>query len=67
MNKVLNVRFPEVTKLKINDLAKSIELSDSPVARAALSIGLKKLNEMASFNVDETKEFIRIENIKAQL
>lgn len=65
--KPLNIRFPDVAKLKINDLATAIDVSDSPVARAALSIGLKKLNEMASHNIDETKEFIRIENIKAQL
>lgn len=65
--KPLNIRFPDTTKLKVNDIATVINISDSSVARAALSYGLKRLAEMASHNVDETKEFIRIENIKAQL
>ena len=65
--KPLNIRFPDTAELKIKDVSDITDLNNSAIARAALNIGLRKLVEMSVLNVDETKEFIRIENIKAQL
>ena len=65
--KPLNIRFPDTTELKIKDVSDITDLNNSAIARAALNIGLRKLVEMSVLNIDETKEFIRIENIKAQL
>ena len=63
----LQVRFPETAKLKINSLADCIGVSDSVMARAALSYGLKKLNEMACLAPRDARKFVLIEEAKSKI
>ena len=65
--KKLNVRFPDAVKLKINDLSDVVEVSDSVIARAAVTIGLQLLVTMAAKDHVKTKEYIRVQSIKSQL
>ena len=60
----LNVRFPDTVKLKINDIGDAVDLFDSAVARAAMTLGLQKLQGLACINPEEAKSLIISENAK---
>jgi hypothetical protein len=60
----LNVRFPDTVKTKINDVGEVVDLFDSAVARAAMTLGLQKLQGLACINPDEAKSLIMSENAK---
>ena len=64
--KQLNVRFSEAQKLKLSDIASTLNMSDSEVARAALYIGLNEITSIASKNTDRGIEFTSLNAIKAK-
>lgn len=64
--KQLNVRFGEAQRLKLSDIASTLNMSDSDVARAALYIGLNEITSMASKNTDRGIEFASLNAIKAK-
>lgn len=64
--KPLDVRFSEVTKLKISDLGDSLDLFKSDIARAAMAIGLEKLQALAARDAKEAKSQVSIYNLKSK-
>lgn len=60
----LNVRFPDVANLKINDIGEALDLFNSDVARAALFLGLEKLQHLAARDKQEAINLVVAENIK---
>ena len=64
--KQLNVRFSEAQRLKLSDIASTLNMSDSEVARAALYIGLNEITSIASKNTDRGIEFTSLNAIKAK-
>ena len=64
--KQLNVRFGEAQRLKLSDIASTLGMSESDVARSALYIGLNEITSMASINTDRGIEFTSLNAIKAK-
>jgi hypothetical protein len=64
--KPLNVRFPDTAKLKINDIGKSLDLFNSDVARAALMIGLEKIQALGSRDKQEAVNLVISQNLKCK-
>jgi hypothetical protein len=62
----LNVRFPDTTKLKINDISDALGLFDSAVARAALMIGLEKIQALGSRDKQEAINLVISQNLKCK-
>ena len=64
--KPLNVRFPETAKLKINDIGEALDLFNSDVARAALMIGLEKIQALGSRDKQEAINLVISQNLKCK-
>ena len=64
--KQLNVRFGDAQRLKLSDIASTLNMSESDVARAALYIGLNEITSIASKNTDRGIEFTSLNAIKAK-
>ena len=64
--KPLDVRFSDLTKLKISDLGDSLDLFKSDVARAAMAIGLEKLQALAARDAKEAKSQVSIYNLRSK-
>jgi len=64
--KQLGVRFSDSAELQIKDLAESLGLSGSEVARAALSIGVQKLKLIGSNDVESAQSLVLMEDLKAK-
>jgi len=64
--KPLNVRFPDTTKLKINDIGEALDLFNSDVARAALMIGLEKIQALGSRDKQEAINLVISQNLKCK-
>ena len=64
--KQLNVRFSETQRLKLSDIATTLNMSDSDIARAALYIGLNEITSMASKDTDRGIEFASLNAVKAK-
>ncbi len=64
--KQINVRFGEAQRLKLSDMASTLGMSESDVARAALYIGLNEITSMASINTDRGIEFASLNAVKAK-
>lgn len=62
--KPLNVRFPDVANLKINDIGEALDLFNSDIARAALFLGLEKLQHLSARDKKEAINLVVAENIK---
>jgi len=62
----LNVRFPDTTKLKINDIGEALDLFNSDVARAALMIGLEKIQALGSRDKQEAINLVISKNLKCK-
>jgi hypothetical protein len=62
----LNVRFPDTTKLKINDIGEALDLFNSDVARAALMIGLEKIQALGSRDKQEAINLVISQNLKCK-
>ena len=56
----LNVRFSDETKDYISNTAVSFDLFDSHVARAALNLGLKYINEEADKSDSDSAKIYRL-------
>jgi hypothetical protein len=64
--KPLNVRFPDTAKLKINDIGEALDLFNSDVARAALMIGLEKIQALGSRDKQEAINLVISKNLKCK-
>jgi hypothetical protein len=64
--KVLNVRFSEDQRLKIDALAEVIGIDFSKVARAAMRLGMAQLLTVSSADMHEVKELIKINDALAK-
>lgn len=64
--KQLNVRFSETQRLKLSDIAATLNMNDSDIARAALYIGLNEITSIASKDTDRGIEFASLNAIKAK-
>ena len=64
--KVLNVRFSEAQKLKIEDTAEVVKLDFSKVARAAMLLGMQQILTLASNDLDKAKDLVLINNARAK-
>jgi hypothetical protein len=64
--KQLNVRFSETQRLKLSDIATTLNMNDSDIARAALYIGLNEITSMASKDTDRGIEFASLNAVKAK-
>lgn len=64
--KMLNVRFSEAQQLKVDDIAKTLGMSNSDISRAALYIGLNEIASIASKNTDRGIEFASLNAVKAK-
>ena len=62
----LNVRFSDQQKRKISDLSDCLDLFSSDVARAAMAIGLEKLQALAARDAKEAKNQVSIYNLKSK-
>lgn len=64
--KMLNVRFGDSQVLKVDDIASTLGMSNSDIARAALYIGLNEINAIASKDKDRGIEFASLNAVKAK-
>ena len=64
--KQLNVRFSDTQALKVDDISKLLNMSNSDIARAALYIGLNEINAIASKDTDRGIEFASLNAVKAK-
>lgn len=64
--KQLNVRFSDTQRLKLSDIATTLNMNDSDIARAALYIGLNEITSMASKDTDRGIEFASLNAVKAK-
>lgn len=64
--KQIGVRFSDSTKLNIDDLASSIGVDASVLARAAMKIGLDKLKAVSSKNIEQGQQLALMEDLKAR-
>jgi len=62
----INVRFGDTQKLKLDDIANSLGMGYSEVARAAMYIGLKEIIALAANDVDRGIEFTSLNAVKAK-
>ena len=62
----LNVRFPDTAKLKINDIGEALDLFNSDIARAALMIGLEKIQSLGSRDKQEAINLVIGQNLKCK-
>lgn len=64
--KMLNVRFSEVQKLKIDDVAEVVDIDFSKVARAAMRLGMQQILILASADIDKAKDLILINDARSK-
>lgn len=64
--KMLNVRFSEAQQLVIDDVASTLNMTNSDIARAALYIGLNEIKAIASKDTDRGIEFASLNAVKAK-
>ena len=64
--KMLNVRFSESQHLAVDDIANTLNMSNSDIARAALYIGLNEIKAIASKDTDRGIEFASLNAVKAK-
>lgn len=62
--KPLNVRFPDTANLKINDIGEALDLFNSDIARAALFLGLEKLQALSARDKQEAVNLVVSQNLK---
>jgi hypothetical protein len=64
--KMLNVRFGDTQKLKIDDATEVLNIDASKVARAALRLGLDQILELASKDLDKAVDLTLINEVRAR-
>lgn len=64
--KQVGVLFGDTQPLRADDLASTIDVNKSSVLRAALHIGLAKLEAVASRDLSEAKNLIVVEDAKCK-
>jgi hypothetical protein len=64
--KMLNVRFSETQKLKIDDLSGVVNIDSSKIARAAMKLGMELLVIAASKDINEATKKILINDALAK-
>tara|TARA_Y100000310_G_scaffold299240_1_gene333895 strand:- start:4 stop:201 length:198 start_codon:yes stop_codon:yes gene_type:complete len=64
--KMLNVRFSDTQRLKIDDTAKSVELDFSKVSRAAMRLGIQQIITLAAQDPEKAKELVLINDAMAK-
>ena len=64
--KMLNVRFSEVQKLKIDDVAEVVDIDFSKVARAAMRLGMQQILILASADINKAKDLILINDARSK-
>jgi len=62
----IGVRFSDSTKLCIDDMAESIGVDVSVLARAAMKIGLDKLKAVSSRDIEQGQQLALMEDLKAR-
>ena len=64
--KVLNVRFGDSQKLKIDDAAGVVDIDFSKVARAAMRLGLQQILTLAAADLDKAKDLVLINDARSK-
>lgn len=64
--KMLNVRFSEAQKLKLDDLSDVVDLDVSKVARAALKLGINQILTLGAVDKEKAKELVLINDALAK-
>ena len=62
----INVRFPEKQVMQISDLMSCLGLKQSEVARAALSLGMNQIKELAARDIGKASELVILNDAKAK-
>lgn len=64
--KILSVRFGDSQKLKIDDIANSLGMTSSDIARSAMFLGLQQIMALGSAEVEKAQELVAISNFRAK-
>lgn len=64
--KQLGVLFGDTQPLRADDLSDTLNVGKSAVMRAAMQIGLAKLESVSSKNIDDAKMLIILEDAKGR-
>ncbi len=64
--KMLNVRFSETQKLRIDDVSGVVGIDFSKVARAAMRLGMMQILTLASNDLDKAKDLILINDARSK-
>jgi len=63
---MLNVRFSDAQKLKLDDLSDVVGLDVSKVARAALKLGINQILTLGAVDKEKAKELVLINDALAK-
>lgn len=58
--KMLNVRFSDAQRLKIDDTSNAVDLDFSKVSRAAMRLGIQQIITLAAQDPEKAKELVLI-------
>lgn len=64
--KQIGVKFSSTAEIQIKDVAESLGVSASVVARAALSMGIQKLKAIGAKDISEAQSLALMEDLKAK-
>jgi len=64
--KMLNVRFSEAQKLKIDDASEVVDIDFSKIARAAMRLGMNQILALAANDLDKAKDLVLINDARAK-
>lgn len=64
--KQLGVKFSDSAELQLRDVAESLGVSVSVVARAAMYMGVQKLKAIGAKNISEAQSLALMEDLKAK-
>jgi len=64
--KMLNVRFSETQKLKIDDASEVVGIDFSKIARAAMRLGMNQILTLAANDLDKAKDLVLINDARAK-
>ncbi len=64
--KMLNVRFSEEQKLRIDDVSEVIDVDFSKVARAAMRLGMMQISNLSARNLDKAKDLVLINDVRSK-
>jgi len=63
---MLNVRFSEAQKLKIDDVSEVVGIDFSKVARAAMRLGMMQILTLSANDLDKAKDLVLINDVRSK-